>query len=642
MSHQNWKTELQGISTNAFAELASFKAGVLHQDNRLIDYPDLLRACEGHDLENLLTLCNTALRNANSLEEFKSAFQNILKTHWEQTQNTALSYLVKPDASGNQYLFKLFEQVFGHPPTANDLLLLSPTVQHELVIETSVLRPDSRQIMLSCVPTPFKAPSMGADEPLNHYLVIGDVAFNAHSFLGMCRNKKIPLSVIAEFTINLKQDYPLIVQALAAYHPSVATFMDSLFHLDGHYTLREMLTALAIGLKKAGTQVTGEELARPGAGRAIAQFKEHLKLLSESYKEKILSLSETGLSVKSILKSLESPTQCVETAAHNLQKILKCPTHQKQLNGVLILQHTQALEEALKEQQKDLRLEREDTTQRLPSHSLKQFLHSVVLKKNDHEEIAQFLSLFDTANGWEMCCNHPVIKESLCQPWRLARILIFLTPNQIESLFETLKNTLHNVINNAKDFSLLLKYLAPEQSAVVFDTFKEKLPALIHTVDEFESIVHECSPDQITAIIEAIKLKLPKLINCLDDFHHILRDRSPEQRTALIEAIKEKMPALINTNFDFESILCQLTPEKQTALIEVVKEKLPKLINSVNDFHNILCATCPEQRTALIEAIKEKLPELINTSYFFPDIIKLLTPEQIIALIEAMKKNYRS
>ncbi|MBI5448588.1 MAG: hypothetical protein HY939_07715, partial [Gammaproteobacteria bacterium] len=96
MNTPTWKADLLTLSTHYKAELASFEVWALNKETKLRTHPDLLRACEGYDLKNVLTLCDKAIAEADSPEAFEASFIAILATHWEQTTETALSYLAYP------------------------------------------------------------------------------------------------------------------------------------------------------------------------------------------------------------------------------------------------------------------------------------------------------------------------------------------------------------------------------------------------------------------------------------------------------------------------------------------------------------------------------------------------------------------
>ncbi|MBI5447957.1 MAG: hypothetical protein HY939_04440, partial [Gammaproteobacteria bacterium] len=96
MAMPTWKADLHTLSAHYKAELASFEVWALNKETKLRTYPDLLRACEGYDLKNVLTLCDKAIAEADSPEAFEASFIAILATHWEQTTETALSYLAYP------------------------------------------------------------------------------------------------------------------------------------------------------------------------------------------------------------------------------------------------------------------------------------------------------------------------------------------------------------------------------------------------------------------------------------------------------------------------------------------------------------------------------------------------------------------
>lgn len=220
----------------------------------------------------------------------------------------------------------------------------------------------------------------------------------------------------------------------------------------------------------------------------------------------------------------------------------------------------------------------------------------------------------------------------------LIALLITMNGEYCQTLCETMKGSLLQIITEARDFNKLLEPLSLEQRTIVYDVMKDHLPQLIEDNDDFDDVVELLSPPQQADAFEVVKTHLATLIKNPIDLVKMFRCLSSAQCTTLCGILQDRWQEIIKNGQDFQTVHKWLFIEQIAIFYDAMKDYLPQLINSANDLKKVIQCLSLEQGQLVCLALKGDLLQIIRrASHFEAVLVELSLPKRAI-VFEVMEE----
>ncbi|OGT49130.1 MAG: hypothetical protein A3F17_06635 [Gammaproteobacteria bacterium RIFCSPHIGHO2_12_FULL_41_15] len=208
-------------------------------------------------------------------------------------------------------------------------------------------------------------------------------------------------------------------------------------------------------------------------------------------------------------------------------------------------------------------------------------------------------------------------------------------------IYQALKHELSSMIKERLDYYYVLQYLTPEQSAEIclktITTVNDFNNAMHHVSEEQRVKIYEVLKNTLPDMMNenkdyfyVFRFLTPehsaelghKTITTLDHFINAMQYTDRKHRTKIYEAVKETLPEISKGREDFFNVVITYLTSEQYA------EVCSKRIKTANDFRSAMGYADEEQRTKIYEQLKNKLPEMARGDTDFFIILEYLTPKQ--------------
>lgn len=189
-------------------------------------------------------------------------------------------------------------------------------------------------------------------------------------------------------------------------------------------------------------------------------------------------------------------------------------------------------------------------------------------------------------------CQDGVIQKQVVDQFQSIEVLIAFicdtAPAKLEALFSACGNGLaKKLLVGPTDFSALVMILSRERFQIVFEAMKDSLPRLIKNADDFRNVLRLLPSEQCTAVCETMKSSLPGFIAVAFGFSFLLELLSVEQRGVVFETMKSSLPKIIRSTNDFELIAQNLEEQQRVALCNHMPNLHRLVVDVENDFQKM-------------------------------------------------------
>ena len=648
------------------------------------DFHSLKEEVLNQSLADEIAILRKMLTEDDLLHQFKIRCEERAR----ENKDTCLSFFDMPHGACNALYWKIAEILFQPAQMHEMLAIIAPDLKtqitYEVMLDDITKRPGADNVTfvfekkhLSTLNNPPLLERLSQYVTVDSYLLdVEDIAL-------------LTLNLHQKYHQLLRDQYPSLAVKLYRHNPALVKLLQYLEMLNENGTtpfmvLQHFKDALLLG----GSRMAGDVYASQSVQQAVTDFFCYIESLPAATKTTLLSLG-----IEDVIQHLKKGN-CVEAAAHSIQRIIEVKADQTFLNTPPLLS-----KEYIQRIQKEygatnplpFRVDSSNTT--LPPALLAKALHKI--KVHNLEQLISVLIAYPTALYTSLfdALGNKVFKRLVTSVVDLVNVLIMLDKERFKIILESEQIKLPSIIRAPGDLSYVLAAFDFEQRLLILNRVKDSIPTMsskkclinflfyfkteqfaevlalskpnlryakmtvdsikenIATLNRTETIKQIGQLSTINLLIFSIEIPVeqlkpmlhelaehlcPKLIKSPQDLSAWLRTMNKECRAIVCGVLKEKHLSLQSRNW-LLGVFDYLEADQQKDLIEVVKDKLPEIIRTSADMNSLLRRVNTEEYKTIYEALQPQFARLVPSINELRHVCLYFNASQQRAFFETIK-----